>query len=148
METESTIVLQSMLQMWKKINPVPKPNHSYTDLHKIIETVVVQCKDPRCNNSDFHIGSEEAVRYMCIRVEKNKPSSQTQSFLYRPSQNYRNCCCSVYIIPINVQDGIDTIGLTLFDREAKRLLDICAYELKKIHEAIYYIIHILKSENI
>nr|KAJ0202745.1 hypothetical protein LSAT_V11C500241980 [Lactuca sativa] len=40
-----------------------------------------------------------------------------------------------YIIPINVQDGTGTIGLTLFDRKAKRLLDISAYELKKIHEA-------------
>ncbi|CAH1428835.1 unnamed protein product [Lactuca virosa] len=40
-----------------------------------------------------------------------------------------------YIIPINVQDHTGTIGLTLFDREAKRLLDISAFELKKIHEA-------------
>nr|KAJ0198898.1 hypothetical protein LSAT_V11C600334390 [Lactuca sativa] len=39
-----------------------------------------------------------------------------------------------YIIPINVQDCTGTIGLTLFDREAKRLLNISAYELKKIHE--------------
>ncbi|CAH1447724.1 unnamed protein product [Lactuca virosa] len=98
LKTESTMVLRSMLQMWKKkINPVPRPNHSYTDPHKITETVVVQCKDPRCNKSDFHT------------VIK-------------------------YIIPINVQDGTGTIGLTLFDREAKRLLDISAYELKKIHE--------------
>nr|KAJ0210260.1 hypothetical protein LSAT_V11C400157200 [Lactuca sativa] len=36
-----------------------------------------------------------------------------------------------YIIPINVQDHTDTIGFTLFDREAKRLLDISAFELKK-----------------
>ncbi|CAH1418609.1 unnamed protein product [Lactuca virosa] len=40
-----------------------------------------------------------------------------------------------YIIPINIQDDTGTIGLTLFDREAKRLLDISAYDLKKIHEA-------------
>ncbi|CAH1441399.1 unnamed protein product [Lactuca virosa] len=40
-----------------------------------------------------------------------------------------------YIIPINVQDCTGTIGLTLFDREAKRLLNISAYELKKIHDA-------------
>nr|KAJ0210316.1 hypothetical protein LSAT_V11C400181800 [Lactuca sativa] len=40
-----------------------------------------------------------------------------------------------YIIPINVQDCAGTIGLTLFDREAKRPLNISAYELKKIHEA-------------
>ncbi|CAH1440647.1 unnamed protein product [Lactuca virosa] len=40
-----------------------------------------------------------------------------------------------YIIPINVQDCTGTIGLTLFDREAKRLLNTSAYELKKIHEA-------------
>ncbi|KAL7615143.1 hypothetical protein Lser_V15G06317 [Lactuca serriola] len=40
-----------------------------------------------------------------------------------------------YIIPINVQDCTGTIGLTLFDKEAKRLLNISAYELKKIHEA-------------
>nr|KAJ0221295.1 hypothetical protein LSAT_V11C200054020 [Lactuca sativa] len=40
-----------------------------------------------------------------------------------------------YIIPINVQDCTRTIGLTLFDREAKRLLNISAYELKKIHDA-------------
>nr|KAJ0192198.1 hypothetical protein LSAT_V11C800411480 [Lactuca sativa] len=39
-----------------------------------------------------------------------------------------------YIIPINVQDHTGTIGFTLFDREAKRLLDISAFELKKIHE--------------
>ncbi|CAH1425422.1 unnamed protein product [Lactuca virosa] len=39
-----------------------------------------------------------------------------------------------YIIPINVQDHTGTIGFTLFDREAKRLLDISAYELKKLHE--------------
>ncbi|CAI9286869.1 unnamed protein product [Lactuca saligna] len=41
-----------------------------------------------------------------------------------------------YIIPINVQDCTGTIGLTLFDREARRLLNISAYELKKIHDAI------------
>ncbi|CAI9293441.1 unnamed protein product [Lactuca saligna] len=40
-----------------------------------------------------------------------------------------------YIIPINVQDCTGTIGLTLFDREARRLLNISAYELKKIHDA-------------
>ncbi|KAL7595794.1 hypothetical protein Lser_V15G29785 [Lactuca serriola] len=40
-----------------------------------------------------------------------------------------------YIIPINVQDCTGTIGMTLFDREAKRLLNISAYELKKIHDA-------------
>nr|KAJ0204283.1 hypothetical protein LSAT_V11C500241720 [Lactuca sativa] len=40
-----------------------------------------------------------------------------------------------YIIPINVQDCTGTIGLTLFNREAKRLLNISAYELKKIHDA-------------
>ncbi|CAI9261351.1 unnamed protein product [Lactuca saligna] len=40
-----------------------------------------------------------------------------------------------YIIPINVQDCTGTIGLTLFDREARRLLNIRAYELKKIHDA-------------
>ncbi|XP_052625005.1 uncharacterized protein LOC122196646 [Lactuca sativa] len=39
-----------------------------------------------------------------------------------------------YIIPINVQDHTGTIRFTLFDREAKRLLDISAFELKKIHE--------------
>nr|KAJ0227162.1 hypothetical protein LSAT_V11C100048500 [Lactuca sativa] len=81
-----------------KKTSVPRHNHSYTDPQKVTETVVVQCKDPSCNNSDFRT------------VIK-------------------------YIIPINVQDGTDTIGLTLFDREAKRLLDISAYELKKIHEA-------------
>ncbi|CAI9293027.1 unnamed protein product [Lactuca saligna] len=41
----------------------------------------------------------------------------------------------MYIIPINVQDCTGTIGLTLFDREARRLLNISAYELKKIHDA-------------
>nr|KAJ0227692.1 hypothetical protein LSAT_V11C100006390 [Lactuca sativa] len=40
-----------------------------------------------------------------------------------------------YIIPINVQDCTGTIGLTLFDREARRLLNISAYELKKIDDA-------------
>ncbi|KAL7604760.1 hypothetical protein Lser_V15G20471 [Lactuca serriola] len=45
------------------------------------------------------------------------------------------CTNAQYIIPINVQDCTGTIGLTLFDREAKRLLNISAYELKKIHEA-------------
>nr|KAJ0217659.1 hypothetical protein LSAT_V11C300140910 [Lactuca sativa] len=40
-----------------------------------------------------------------------------------------------YIIPINVQDHTGTIRFTLFDREVKRLLDISAFELKKIHEA-------------
>ncbi|CAI9264171.1 unnamed protein product [Lactuca saligna] len=39
-----------------------------------------------------------------------------------------------YIIPINVQDHTGTVGSTLFDREAKRLLDISALKLKKIHE--------------
>ncbi|CAH1447969.1 unnamed protein product [Lactuca virosa] len=84
--------------MWKKITPVPKANHSYTDPEKISETVVVECTNPSCKKSDFHI------------VIK-------------------------YIIPINVQDCTGTIGLTLFDREAKRLLNTSAYELKKIHEA-------------
>ncbi|CAI9266242.1 unnamed protein product [Lactuca saligna] len=41
-----------------------------------------------------------------------------------------------YIIPINVQDCNGTIGFTLLDREAKRLLNISAYELKKIHEVV------------
>ncbi|CAI9296505.1 unnamed protein product [Lactuca saligna] len=41
-----------------------------------------------------------------------------------------------YIIPINVQDCTGTIGLTLFDREARRLLNISAYKLKKIHDAV------------
>ncbi|CAI9266563.1 unnamed protein product [Lactuca saligna] len=41
----------------------------------------------------------------------------------------------MYIIPINVQDCTGTIGLTLFDREARRLLNISAYELKKIYDA-------------
>ncbi|CAI9266359.1 unnamed protein product [Lactuca saligna] len=40
-----------------------------------------------------------------------------------------------YIIPINVQGCTGTIGLTLFDREARRLLNISVYELKKIHYA-------------
>ncbi|CAI9265393.1 unnamed protein product [Lactuca saligna] len=39
-----------------------------------------------------------------------------------------------YIIPINVQDHTGTIGFTLFDREAKRLLKISASQLKKLHE--------------
>ncbi|XP_023736279.1 uncharacterized protein LOC111884188 [Lactuca sativa] len=47
-----------------------------------------------------------------------------------------------YIIPINVQDCTGTIGLTLFDREAKRLLNISEYELEKIHEAFGYLVDI------
>nr|KAJ0214579.1 hypothetical protein LSAT_V11C400196770 [Lactuca sativa] len=39
-----------------------------------------------------------------------------------------------YMIPINVQDDTGTIRLILFDREAKKLLDISAYQLRKIHE--------------
>ncbi|CAI9297690.1 unnamed protein product [Lactuca saligna] len=39
-----------------------------------------------------------------------------------------------YIIPINVQDHTGTIRFTFFDREAKRLLEISVFELKKIHE--------------
>nr|KAJ0190461.1 hypothetical protein LSAT_V11C800438650 [Lactuca sativa] len=39
-----------------------------------------------------------------------------------------------YMIPTNVQDATGTIGLTLFDRETKKLLDISAYQLRKIHE--------------
>nr|KAJ0218273.1 hypothetical protein LSAT_V11C300128310 [Lactuca sativa] len=37
----------------KRINIVPKPNHSCTAPDKISESVVIQCKDARCNNSDF-----------------------------------------------------------------------------------------------
>ncbi|CAH1431647.1 unnamed protein product [Lactuca virosa] len=83
----------------KKINEVPKPNLSYTAPDNISESVVIQCKDPVCNDENFHV------------VLK-------------------------YIIPINVQDHTGTIGFTLFDREAKRLLDISAYELKKLHEEV------------
>nr|KAJ0190881.1 hypothetical protein LSAT_V11C800442120 [Lactuca sativa] len=79
--------------------------------------------------------------------KKNNPSSQTQSFLYRPRQNFRKLSCLLYKSNQCTRwywhHRIDS-----FDREAKRLLDISAYELKKIHEALYYIIHILKSENI
>nr|KAJ0189628.1 hypothetical protein LSAT_V11C800401810 [Lactuca sativa] len=71
----------------KKINKVPKPNLSYTAPDNISESVVIQCKDPVCNDENFHV------------VLK-------------------------YIIPINMQDHTDTIGFTLFDREAKRLLNI------------------------
>nr|KAJ0223775.1 hypothetical protein LSAT_V11C200068380 [Lactuca sativa] len=92
------MVLCSMQQMWKKITPVPKANHSYTDPEKISENIVVGCTNAHCKKSEIQI------------VIK-------------------------YIIPINVQDCTGTIGLTLFDREAKRLLNISAYELKKIHEA-------------
>ncbi|KAL7605714.1 hypothetical protein Lser_V15G17167 [Lactuca serriola] len=51
-----------------------------------------------------------------------------------------------YIIPINVQDHTGTIGLTLFDREAKRLLDISAFELKKIHEAAGDSLHLFPNQ--
>nr|KAJ0210666.1 hypothetical protein LSAT_V11C400208460 [Lactuca sativa] len=51
-----------------------------------------------------------------------------------------------YIIPINVQDHTDTIGLTLFDRDAKRLLDISAFELKKIHEAAGDSLHLFPNQ--
>ncbi|CAI9287022.1 unnamed protein product [Lactuca saligna] len=78
----------------KKIIPVPKTNHSYTNPEGISETMVVECTNAQCKKSEFQ-----------------------------------------YIIPINVQDCTGTIGLTLFDREARRLLNISAYELKKIHDA-------------
>ncbi|XP_052622518.1 uncharacterized protein LOC111893689 [Lactuca sativa] len=78
----------------KKIIPVPKTNHSYTNPEGILETMVVECTNAQCKKSEFQ-----------------------------------------YIIPINVQDCTGTIGLTLFDREARRLLNISAYELKKIHDA-------------
>ncbi|CAH1453115.1 unnamed protein product [Lactuca virosa] len=51
-----------------------------------------------------------------------------------------------YIIPINVQDHTGTIGLTLFDREAKRLLDISAFELKKIHAAAGDSLHLFPNQ--
>ncbi|XP_023759886.1 uncharacterized protein LOC111908289 [Lactuca sativa] len=51
-----------------------------------------------------------------------------------------------YIIPINVQDHNGTIRLTLFDREAKRLLDISAFELKKIHEATGDNLHLFPNQ--
>ncbi|KAL7614438.1 hypothetical protein Lser_V15G05038 [Lactuca serriola] len=82
----------------KKIIPVPKANHSYTDPEKISETMVVGCTNAQCKKSEI----QTVIKY---------------------------------IIPINVQDCTRTIGLTLFDREAKRLLNISAYELKKIHDA-------------
>nr|KAJ0190218.1 hypothetical protein LSAT_V11C800451070 [Lactuca sativa] len=44
-------------------------------------------------------------------------------------------CKMQYIIPINIQDHTSTIKFTHFDRKTKRLLDINAFELKKIHEA-------------
>ncbi|CAI9261410.1 unnamed protein product [Lactuca saligna] len=78
----------------KKIIPVPKTNHSYTNPEGISETMVVECTNAQCKKSEFQ-----------------------------------------YIISINVQDCTGTIGLTLFDREARRLLNISAYELKKIHDA-------------
>ncbi|CAI9262987.1 unnamed protein product [Lactuca saligna] len=78
----------------KKVIPVPKTNHSYTNPEGISETMVVECTNAQCKKSEFQ-----------------------------------------YIIPINVQDCTGTIGLTLFDREARRLLNISAYELKKIHDA-------------
>ncbi|CAI9264362.1 unnamed protein product [Lactuca saligna] len=78
----------------KKVIPVPKTNHSYTNPEGISETMVVECTNAQCKKSEFQ-----------------------------------------YIIPINVQDCTRTIGLTLFDREARRLLNISAYELKKIHDA-------------
>ncbi|XP_052626961.1 uncharacterized protein LOC111892250 [Lactuca sativa] len=78
----------------KKIIPVPKTNHSYTNPEGISETMVVECTNAQCKKSEFQ-----------------------------------------YIIPINVQDCTGTIGLTLFDREAMRLLNISAYELRKIHDA-------------
>ncbi|CAI9280392.1 unnamed protein product [Lactuca saligna] len=89
----------------------------------------------------------------------NNPCSQSQSFVYQPKANHSytnpegisetmvvectNAQCKKsefqtvikYIIPINVQDCTGTIGLTLFDREVKRLLNISPYELKKIHDA-------------
>ncbi|XP_052626907.1 replication protein A 70 kDa DNA-binding subunit B-like [Lactuca sativa] len=82
----------------KKITPVPKTNHLYTDPEKISETIVVKCTNAQCKKSEI----QTIIKY---------------------------------IIPINVQDCAGTIGLTLFDREAKRPLNISAYELKKIHEA-------------
>nr|KAJ0224300.1 hypothetical protein LSAT_V11C100011080 [Lactuca sativa] len=78
----------------KKIIPVPKANHSYTNPEGISETMVVECTNAQCKKSEFQ-----------------------------------------FIIPINVQDCIGTIGLTLFYREARRLLNISSYELKKIHDA-------------
>ncbi|CAH1425568.1 unnamed protein product [Lactuca virosa] len=81
----------------KKIDTVPKVNHSYNTLNKISENVVTKCKEARCNTSDFH------------------PVTK-------------------YMIPINVQDATGTIGWTLFDRKAKKLLGISAYQLRKIHE--------------
>ncbi|CAI9261692.1 unnamed protein product [Lactuca saligna] len=138
----------------KKTTSVPKHNHSYTDPHKIIETVVVQCKDPSCNNSDFRtvikyiipinvqdgtgtIGltlfDREAKRLLDISAYELKKIHEACKDPSCNNSDFRTVI--KYIIPINVQDGTGTIGLTLFDREAKRLLDISAYELKKIHEA-------------
>ncbi|CAH1451560.1 unnamed protein product [Lactuca virosa] len=82
----------------KKIIPVPKANHSYTNPEGISKTMVVECTNAQCKKSEF----QTVIKY---------------------------------IIPMNVQDCTGTIGLTLFDREAKRLLNISAYELKKIHDA-------------
>nr|KAJ0219361.1 hypothetical protein LSAT_V11C300143210 [Lactuca sativa] len=82
----------------KKIIPVPKANHSYTNPEGISKTMVVECTNAQCKKSEF----QSVIKY---------------------------------IIPINVQDCTGTIGLTLFDREARRLLNISAYELKKIHDA-------------
>ncbi|CAH1434000.1 unnamed protein product [Lactuca virosa] len=116
----------------KSITTLPSYSSSYMDDFKGKFPLKTVCEITKPLKRFFEIGNEISISWFNCEY-KTKSTLVLRSVLQMWKQ-------------VNVQDHTGTIGLTLFDREAKRLLDISAFELKKIHEAAGDSLHLFPNQ--